>query len=182
MEMTSLSDSLVSSFSRYRMSSSLRYTFTNLWRPPLSSTSCPSRPGYRCTNSAKTSPTVAPSADTDASPPVCWRNRVGRRTSTAMPLTTLQVGEDGAVRDAHPLDAHDLDDGVTRATAVLRRGGLVAFPTETVYGLGADATNRDALRRLYAVKGRPPSHPVIVHVGAPAAVDELTTGVPDAAY
>jgi L-threonylcarbamoyladenylate synthase len=94
-----------------------------------------------------------------------------------MTITTLQVGEDSAVRDAN-----HLDDGVTRATGILRRGGLVAFPTETVYGLGVDATNPEALRRLYAVKGRPRSHPVIVHVGAAAAVDELTTGVPDAAY
>jgi L-threonylcarbamoyladenylate synthase len=62
-----------------------------------------------------------------------------------------------------------LDDAVE----VLRRGGLVAFPTETVYGLGADATNRDALHRLYAVKGRPARHPVIVHVAAGAPLDEL---------
>ena len=46
------------------------------------------------------------------------------------------------------------------------RGGLVAFPTETVYGLGADAANADAVRRLFAVKGRPPDHPVIVHIAS----------------
>ncbi len=49
---------------------------------------------------------------------------------------------------------------------VLGSGGLVAFPTETVYGLGADATDPDALHRLYEVKGRPTDHPVIVHLGA----------------
>ena len=48
---------------------------------------------------------------------------------------------------------------------MLRGGGLVAFPTETVYGLGADASSPAALRRLYAVKGRPRDHPVIVHLG-----------------
>jgi len=53
-----------------------------------------------------------------------------------------------------------LDDAV----AVLKRGGLVAFPTETVYGLGADAGNPDAIRKLYAAKGRPGDHPVIVHL------------------
>ncbi len=53
---------------------------------------------------------------------------------------------------------------IARAVAILRDGGLVAFPTETVYGLGADATNRDALHLLYAVKGRPTEHPVIVHL------------------
>ena len=51
------------------------------------------------------------------------------------------------------------------AAAILRRGGLVAFPTETVYGLGADASNPAAVARIYAVKGRPPNHPVIVHIG-----------------
>jgi len=52
---------------------------------------------------------------------------------------------------------------VRRAADVLRRGGLVAFPTETVYGLGADASNAAAMARLYAVKRRPADHPVIVH-------------------
>jgi L-threonylcarbamoyladenylate synthase len=68
------------------------------------------------------------------------------------------------------------------AVRVLRRGGLVAFPTETVYGLGADAAHADALRRLYAVKGRPPDHPVIVHVAAAAQLDELAREVPDLAH
>jgi L-threonylcarbamoyladenylate synthase len=52
---------------------------------------------------------------------------------------------------------------VRRAAEILRAGGLVAFPTETVYGLGADASSEQAMRRLYAVKGRPADHPVIVH-------------------
>jgi len=52
---------------------------------------------------------------------------------------------------------------VRRAAEILRAGGLVAFPTETVYGLGADASNPKAVARLYAVKGRPSDHPVIVH-------------------
>jgi L-threonylcarbamoyladenylate synthase len=52
---------------------------------------------------------------------------------------------------------------VRRAAEILRAGGLVAFPTETVYGLGADASNARAVARLYAVKRRPPGHPVIVH-------------------
>ena len=52
---------------------------------------------------------------------------------------------------------------VRRAAEILRAGGLVAFPTETVYGLGADASNPKAVARLFAVKGRPADHPVIVH-------------------
>lgn len=56
--------------------------------------------------------------------------------------------------------ATDLD----AAVRILRSGGLVAIPTETVYGLAADASNPAAVRRLYGVKGRPPGHPVIVHI------------------
>jgi L-threonylcarbamoyladenylate synthase len=52
---------------------------------------------------------------------------------------------------------------IRKAAEILRAGGLVAFPTETVYGLGADASNARAVARLYAVKGRPADHPVIVH-------------------
>jgi L-threonylcarbamoyladenylate synthase len=52
---------------------------------------------------------------------------------------------------------------VRRAAQILRAGGLVAFPTETVYGLGADAANAEAVARLYAVKRRPADHPVIIH-------------------
>jgi L-threonylcarbamoyladenylate synthase len=70
---------------------------------------------------------------------------------------------------------------VTDAAAVLQAGGLVAFPTETVYGLGADAANRDAVRRLFAVKGRPPDHPLIVHIAAVADLDKYAEGVTDAA-
>ena len=56
---------------------------------------------------------------------------------------------------------------VRRAAQILRAGGLVAFPTETVYGLGADAANEKAVVRLYAVKGRPADHPVIIHFASP---------------
>jgi L-threonylcarbamoyladenylate synthase len=80
------------------------------------------------------------------------------------------VREDGAV----PIR----DSDMTRAVEVLRRGGLVAFPTETVYGLGADASNAHALRRLYAVKGRPPAHPVIVHLSDGGELDKWARDVP----
>jgi L-threonylcarbamoyladenylate synthase len=57
---------------------------------------------------------------------------------------------------------HDRD--IDHAAAVLRAGGLVAFPTETVYGLGADAGNPAAVRRIFEIKGRPTTHPLIVHI------------------
>lgn len=56
------------------------------------------------------------------------------------------------------------DDGIATAAALLREGGLVAFPTETVYGLGVDAGDGGAVARLYAAKGRPSFNPLIVHV------------------
>ncbi len=68
-----------------------------------------------------------------------------------------------------------------QAAAILESGGLVAFPTETVYGLGADAENPAAVARIYAAKGRPNDHPVIVHVAPGADLDYWVTDIPDAA-
>jgi len=64
------------------------------------------------------------------------------------------------------------------AAAVLKSGGLVAFPTETVYGLGADACNEMAVARIYSVKGRPADHPLIVHVASMDALGEWAADVP----
>jgi len=72
-------------------------------------------------------------------------------------------------------------DSIRRAAAILRDGGLVAFPTETVYGLGADATNAHAVRRIFTVKGRPPHHPLIVHIGDVSMLEGWARQVPDAA-
>jgi len=71
---------------------------------------------------------------------------------------------------------------IARAAEVLRRGGLVAFPTETVYGLGAHALDRAAVRRIFEAKGRPSNDPLIVHVTTFAQVDPLVTGIPDAVH
>lgn len=72
---------------------------------------------------------------------------------------------------------NDLD--IERATSLLRSGALVAFPTETVYGLGCDARSVSAVRRLYEVKGRPTDHPVIVHLAPDAPIDEWAVRIPD---
>ena len=64
------------------------------------------------------------------------------------------------------------------AAAVLMNGGLVAFPTETVYGLGADASNEMAVARIYSVKGRPSDHPLIVHVASMDSLGEWAADVP----
>ncbi|WP_237536762.1 L-threonylcarbamoyladenylate synthase [Streptomyces sp. SID5785] len=70
---------------------------------------------------------------------------------------------------------------VEKAADVLRAGGLVALPTETVYGLGADAENPAAVARIFEVKGRPPTHPLIVHIGSADRLDDWVEEVPDTA-
>lgn len=70
---------------------------------------------------------------------------------------------------------------VDAALDVIRRGGLVAIPTETVYGLAADAANETAVRRIFAAKGRPVDHPLIVHVAEPARLADWASEVPPTA-
>ena len=70
---------------------------------------------------------------------------------------------------------------VDRAVAAIERGGLVAIPTETVYGLAADATNPAAVRRIFEIKGRPAGHPLIVHLADAAQLDDWTRDVPTGA-
>jgi L-threonylcarbamoyladenylate synthase len=67
---------------------------------------------------------------------------------------------------------------VDRAIAVLRAGGLVAIPTETVYGLAADASNPDAVRRIFAAKGRPAHHPLIVHIAGTEDLGDWAASIP----
>jgi L-threonylcarbamoyladenylate synthase len=70
---------------------------------------------------------------------------------------------------------------VDAAAALLRAGGLVAFPTETVYGLGAHALDEQAVRRVFAAKGRPADNPLIVHVASADQIDVVARSVPAAA-
>src|ERR1019366_2598552 len=70
---------------------------------------------------------------------------------------------------------------IERAAMLLRNGELVVFPTETVYGLGADTLQPDAVERIFAAKGRPFSDPLIVHIASLAALDRLVTTLPQAA-
>jgi len=77
------------------------------------------------------------------------------------------------------VDARDPEEeALWQAAQVLRSGGLVAFPTETVYGLGADATHEEAVTRLYQVKQRPPERPLIVHVTDAQQAWRLAHSVP----
>jgi L-threonylcarbamoyladenylate synthase len=71
--------------------------------------------------------------------------------------------------DSRPLQSSAV---INEAVQTLRDGGLVAFPTETVYGLGADAKNPEAIKKIFTTKGRPSSHPLIVHLAAPDKFDQ----------
>jgi L-threonylcarbamoyladenylate synthase len=70
---------------------------------------------------------------------------------------------------------------IDHAAGVLRAGGLVAFPTETVYGLGADASNAAAVRKIFQVKGRPATHPLIVHLADAVQAASWAREIPEAA-
>ena len=74
------------------------------------------------------------------------------------------------------------DEGaLAQAAAILRRGGLVAFPTETVYGLGAVIYNRVSVKNIFTVKGRPGDNPLIVHIYREEQIFELARETPAAA-
>lgn len=88
-----------------------------------------------------------------------------------------QIGTDVIKIDPASPDAAVIE----RAADLLRRGELVVFPTETVYGLGADALQPAALEGIFAAKGRPFSDPLIVHIADYAALEELTTSIPEEA-
>jgi L-threonylcarbamoyladenylate synthase len=70
-------------------------------------------------------------------------------------------------------------DALASAAQLLKSGGLVALPTETVYGLGADATNKEAVARIYEVKGRPADHPLIVHIHSMQSLGDWADEIPD---
>ena len=72
------------------------------------------------------------------------------------------------------------DDQLLEGAAILRKGGLVAFPTETVYGLGANALDPEAAKKIYAAKGRPSDNPLIAHIGQRSDLEVLVKEIPEA--
>jgi len=80
------------------------------------------------------------------------------------------------------LNQDNIDESIIkRAGDILKAGGLVAFPTETVYGLGGDALNPESSRKIYAAKGRPSDNPLIVHIATMDALTKIVTDIPDGA-
>src|SRR5262245_53809293 len=74
------------------------------------------------------------------------------------------------------------DRDIEHAASILGAGGLVAFPTETVYGLGADAANPEAVAKIFQAKGRPSTHPVIVHLADARQLANWARDIPEAAH
>lgn len=79
-------------------------------------------------------------------------------------------------------DAENINiDVINEAGAIIKRGGLVAFPTETVYGLGANGMDEEAASKIYAAKGRPSDNPLILHISDIKMLDGIVSDVPEAA-
>ncbi|WP_395769388.1 L-threonylcarbamoyladenylate synthase [Arenimonas sp.] len=76
---------------------------------------------------------------------------------------------------------HPSTPTIAEAVAILRGGGLLAIPTETVYGLAADARNAEAVARIFALKGRPSDHPLIVHIAGSDAIEAWASTIPESA-
>ncbi|OGS21705.1 MAG: threonylcarbamoyl-AMP synthase [Elusimicrobia bacterium RIFOXYA2_FULL_39_19] len=80
----------------------------------------------------------------------------------------------------------NLQENLTRliapASTVIKKGGVVIFPTETVYGIGADAFNETAIKRIFEIKGRPENNPLSIHIASKEAIKEIAVEVPDFIY
>lgn len=80
------------------------------------------------------------------------------------------------------IDENNRKEVIEEAAAIIRKGGIVAFPTETVYGLGADAMNKEAVGKIFDAKGRPHDNPLIVHIADKADLSRYAVDIPDIAW
>lgn len=103
---------------------------------------------------------------------VKWYNAIEQRKKGYILETIVQI------IDKYKWKTQEL----SQAAKIINQGGLVAFPTETVYGLGADGLNKEAAKKIYEAKGRPSDNPLILHVASLDAFKELAVEVPEAAY
>ncbi|HAS78664.1 MAG TPA: threonylcarbamoyl-AMP synthase, partial [Ruminococcus sp.] len=76
----------------------------------------------------------------------------------------------------------DSNDDLLYAAGLIKKGFVVGMPTETVYGLGADAENEDAVRKIFEAKGRPSDNPLIVHICSMDMIDDIAHDIPELAY
>src|SRR5262249_36500143 len=114
-------------------------------------------------------------------PSLQWKRTSGRRAGTWLERCTFATLDFVRMRIVRVDPRHPDISAIEDAAAILRAGGLVAFPTETVYGLGADALSAAAVQRIYRAKGRPSYNPIIVHVTDAAAVRRVAAEWPSSA-
>ena len=100
----------------------------------------------------------------------CWKSRCRKVSENRMETKRIKIEDTQRIRK----------EELAEAAEILRQGGLVAFPTETVYGLGANALNEEAAKKIYAAKGRPSDNPLIAHVADFEAVKPLVREIPEA--
>ena len=96
-------------------------------------------------------------------------------------MRPFPAANDGSLVTGHWSRTLASDKDIEHAVAILKAGGLVAFPTETVYGLGADASRPEAVAKIFAVKGRPATHPVIVHLADAVQTANWAREIPESA-
>ncbi|MBO4337336.1 MAG: threonylcarbamoyl-AMP synthase [Lachnospiraceae bacterium] len=94
-------------------------------------------------------------------------------------METLDIKETEWIKKT---DASEFEDAIKRAGRIIASGGLVAFPTETVYGLGGNAFDEGASKAIYAAKGRPSDNPLIVHIYRTGDLERIARDIPDTAY
>lgn len=99
------------------------------------------------------------------------------RSQTNLPHTCQSLSNSSLRNMLKP----ELQTQINTAAAMLRNGGVVAIPTETVYGLAADASNTDAVKRIFSIKGRPEKHPLIVHIADESQLAYWAGEIPDSA-
>lgn len=80
------------------------------------------------------------------------------------------------------VDENNLEEGIEKGSKLIREGSLVSFPTETVYGLGADGLNAEAVKKIYKAKGRPEDNPLILHISEIDELEKLVRDIPNIAY
>ena len=110
------------------------------------------------------------------------RKRMGRRrhTQPTTPQNILTIKKEPHVKTVYFRDP--TKENIEAAAKIIRDGGLLAIPTETVYGLGADALNEDAVLRIFLAKGRPQDNPLIIHVPDSSWLERYCENVPPEAY
>ncbi len=116
-----------------------------------------------------------------------WQKSYRKAPGARRLVRAARNGDNKQVKTLHlivdpvRLETREAGESLDRAAAILRAGGLVALPTETVYGLGANALDRAAVERIFAAKSRPAWDPIIVHIASEAMLEDLVEEVPAAA-